>query len=453
MADNITLNAGSGGSTLRTDDDGTAHWPYSKIAFGADDTQTIVTAGVGLPVEVLSGTVTTVSTVTNLSQLGGAAVPIGAGLEATAVRVTLPTDGTGLVSAAQSGTWNITNVSGTISLPTGASTAANQSTANASLSSIDGKITACDTGAVVIASGTITLPVGASTAANQATEIASLASIDGKITAVNTGAVVISSGTITTVTTVGTVSSVSAVTPGTGATNLGKAEDAAHTTADVGVMGLAVRTDTPANRSGTDGDYEPLQMSAGRLWTSSTITSAIPGTSATSLGKAVDAVAGGSDTGVASLAVRLDTPAAITPAAGDYTPLRVNSLGQLHVRTAATATGGATPGKLISAASTNATSVKASAGTLFALCAFNTNAAVRYLKLYNKASAPTVGTDTPVMVFAIPGNTAGAGFVVPIPSQGIAFSTGIAFALTTGAADSDTGAVSANENIVTYAYN
>src|SRR6185312_2236745 len=33
---------------------------------------------------------------------------------------------TNLVAAGQSGTWNITNVSGTVSLPTGASTAANQ---------------------------------------------------------------------------------------------------------------------------------------------------------------------------------------------------------------------------------------------------------------------------------------------------------------------------------------
>lgn len=33
----------------------------------------------------------------NITQLGGAAVPIGAGLEATAIRVTLPTDGTGVV--------------------------------------------------------------------------------------------------------------------------------------------------------------------------------------------------------------------------------------------------------------------------------------------------------------------------------------------------------------------
>ncbi len=49
----------------------------------------------------------------------------------------------------------------------------------------------------------------------------------------------------------------------------------------------------------------------------------------------------------------------------------------------------------LSAASTNATSLKASAGTLFALYAVNLNAAMRYVKFYDKASAPTVGTDVP----------------------------------------------------------
>ncbi len=44
------------------------------------------------------------------------------------------------VAAVQSGTWNITNVSGTVSLPTGAATSAAQATGNASLSSIDGKL-------------------------------------------------------------------------------------------------------------------------------------------------------------------------------------------------------------------------------------------------------------------------------------------------------------------------
>mgnify|MGYP001586779144 CR=1 FL=1 len=62
------------------------------------------------------------------------------------------------------------------------------------------------------------------------------------------------------------VTTVGTITPGTAPTSLGKAEDGAHTTGDVGVMGLAVRQDTPANLSNADGDYEPLQMSGGKLW-------------------------------------------------------------------------------------------------------------------------------------------------------------------------------------------
>lgn len=51
---------------------------------------------------------------------------------------------------------------------------------------------------------------------------------------------------------------VTSVIPGTGATNLGKAEDAAHTSGDVGVLGMTVRQDTAAALSGTDADYQPL---------------------------------------------------------------------------------------------------------------------------------------------------------------------------------------------------
>ena len=61
---------------------------------------------------------------------------------------------------------------------------------------------------------------------------------------------------------------VTSVVPGTGATNLGKAEDAAHSSGDTGVMTLAVRNDTPAALGGSDGDYAPLQVnSAGSLYT------------------------------------------------------------------------------------------------------------------------------------------------------------------------------------------
>jgi len=113
--------------------------------------------------------------------------------------------------------------------------------------------------------------------------------------------------------------------------------------------------------------------------------------------------------------------------------------------------GGTTMYKLISAASTNATNVKSSEGALYGVQVFNTNASARYLKLYNKASAPTVGTDTPVKVLTIPGNTAGSGLVIHF-ANGISFTTGIAFALTTGAADSDTGAVAANEIVTNLDY-
>lgn len=71
-----------------------------------------------------------------------------------------------------------------------------------------------------------------------------------------------------------------------GASTIGKAEDVASGSGDVGVPAIAIRKNTPANTSDTDGDYEMLQMAAGRLWTSTTIDAALPaGTNA--IGKLV----------------------------------------------------------------------------------------------------------------------------------------------------------------------
>lgn len=55
---------------------------------------------------------------------------------------------------------------------------------------------------------------------------------------------------------------VTSIVPGTGATNLGKAEDAAHTTGDVGVMILGVRNDANAS-FGADLDYTPITTDSG----------------------------------------------------------------------------------------------------------------------------------------------------------------------------------------------
>lgn len=131
-------------------------------------------------------------------------------------------------------------------------------------------------------------------------------------------------------------------------------------------------------------------------------------------------------------------------------PTGTNSIGRVNPEPQTA--NGLSISRTLSAASTNATSVKGSAGQVYTVIAHNINAAVRYLKLYNKATAPTVGTDTPVMTLPIPANAAGAGFVLDTGGMGIAFATGIGYAITTGVADADTGAVAANEIVVNVLY-
>lgn len=142
-------------------------------------------------------------------------------------------------------------------------------------------------------------------------------------------------------------------------------------------------------------------------------------------------------------------PASTAPIATDpalVVSLSPNSPG---VALVGAATGGDTPYSLVCAATTNATSVKASAGQLKSYELFNNNATLpRYVKFYDKASAPTVGTDTPVLRIMIP-PLGGANVALPVGAQ---FSTGIAFAVTNGIADSDTTAINASECLVNLTY-
>lgn len=52
-------------------------------------------------------------------------------------------------------------------------------------------------------------------------------------------------------------SDITSIVPGTGATNLGKAEDAVHASGDVGVMALGVANEAQSNFA-ADGDYTPI---------------------------------------------------------------------------------------------------------------------------------------------------------------------------------------------------
>ena len=110
------------------------------------------------------------------------------------------------------------------------------------------------------------------------------------------------------------------------------------------------------------------------------------------------------------------------------------------------------PFRLISEASTNETVVKASAGVITTISAVGmAEEAMSFLKLYDKATAPVLATDIPVMTIAIPTHTLGAGIVIPIPN-GLNFSNGIALALTSGIEDTNAVAVLANQVVLNFTY-
>lgn len=115
--------------------------------------------------------------------------------------------------------------------------------------------------------------------------------------------------------------------------------------------------------------------------------------------------------------------------------------GTPNVNSQLTATDGDTPFHAISAASTNSTNVKGSQGCLGTISISNTNAAARYFKLYNKATAPTVGTDTPIRTIQVPPNST----VVQAFPNGMSFTNGIGFGATGAMGDSDTTAISAGD--------
>lgn len=95
-----------------------------------------------------------------------------------------------------------------------------------------------------------------------------------------------------------------------------------------------------------------------------------------------------------------------------------------------------------------AANVKASAGQVYGWYFANRSSEWRYIKLYNKASAPTLGTDTPVFVIAVSPGAPGHVEIV----RGIQFTLGIGIAATTGLAHADTTLPNTNDVIMNLLY-
>lgn len=245
--------------------------------------------------------------------------------------------------------------------------------------------------------------------------------------------------TLATVTTVSTVTNVAtigtSVTPGTSAAHLGKAEDAAHSSGDTGVMSLGVRSDTAAAASGTTGDYEPFHTdSVGAMWTRST-------------GELADDAAFTPATSrVMPVGYLADETATDSVDEGDVGAGRITlDRKQIVTQYVHAAAGGSSNYTALSTAAVLAAEIKGSAGKVYSLEVFNINAAARFVRLYNQTGAPA-STDTANVAWQgiIPGATTGGGFVISWP-QGKQFATGIGIRASTGIAHNDTGALGANE--------
>lgn len=91
--------------------------------------------------------------------------------------------------------------------------------------------------------------------------------------------------------------------------------------------------------------------------------------------------------------------------------------------------------------------IKSSKGQVFEYYFYNTSASVRFIKLYDKATAAT-SSDTPLRTYPIPA-TSGANVYI---SQGLEFLNGIGIRACTGVADNDNTAPSANDVVVNVGY-
>lgn len=122
-----------------------------------------------------------------------------------------------------------------------------------------------------------------------------------------------------------------------------------------------------------------------------------------------------------------------------------NLIGRVNVEPETT--GGLTVFHLVSAATTNATNIKASAGQVYGWYIYNSNAAARKVAFHNSATAPTAGASIFFAIVIPPSSGANVHF-----TTGIAFGTGIGITTVTDLTDAGATAVALNDLIINLFY-
>lgn len=99
------------------------------------------------------------------------------------------------------------------------------------------------------------------------------------------------------------------------------------------------------------------------------------------------------------------------------------------------------------------TTVKAAAGVVTSIMCFNILATPVYINVFDLASGSiTLGTTSANYKFMCPGNTAGAGFVIPLP-WALTFATGINYSVSGAIAFTDNTSITASSVIVNMGFN
>lgn len=428
MADNLTLNSGSGGAILATDESaGSVHYQIVKLADGTANSTTVIASGGGVESAALRVTVASDSTGVLSVDDNGASLTIdnaalsvtGGGVEASALRVTLASDSTGVLSVDDNG----------------------------------GSLTV-DNPALSVTGGGVEASALRVTIASDSTGVVSIDDNGGSLTVDGTVAV---SGTVT----------VDSELPAAAAL----ADNTANPTVPaVGAFGMVYDGTTWDRMPGTSADGVTVNLGANNdVTVTGTVTANLGATDTANLA-AVKTAVETIDNAIAGTEMQVDVVASLPAGTNAIGKLAANSgvdIGDVDVTSisagsnligdvgisGARTSGGTTLYKNLDVDETE-DQIKGTAGQLYWIHAVNLSAAVLFLKFYNATAASvTVGTTVPDLTFPIPtqGDTNGAGFTLSIPN-GIAFGTAITIACTTGIADNNAGAPAANVCVVNLGY-
>ena len=443
---NVALPAGA---SVMVSNVGSTNTAYIALSVGAG---TATTAGIAIPaggaVGLTVGSNTyinaiTASSTTTLNIAGGAGLVAGfGGGGGSSGGSNAAASATGSAVPA-SGSYNATNIGGTLRGQTGVNPSGTVYASQNDTTSVNGVTVLTGTGAtgtgsqrVTVATDTATIAGSAvGTAGTPSTNVVSIQGVaSGTVVPVSSGVAQGSTTSGQSVSPIGCRTLSSAPTDTTAQTNMPRCTTA-------GELAVSVTSGSAGNGAASNtGSAVPAQGDYGAINIGGTLRGR---TGVNPTGTVYAAQTDLSSVGGTSVALGSTTSSASIPV--------VIASDQGAVKTTQTpgTSGGLSFSTLTAANSTNATNLKASAGQLYHISGYSAAAVPTWITFYNNSGTPTCGTSIVYEVLIPVNSTSGGGFIEDIP-EGLAFSTGIAYCVTTGIGA--TGSVAATSIVANFGY-